>query len=185
MNRRDRMSKNRITTPIVISALLLSTACSGNTVKHSTDTLSLNNCAIQETIPGAKATGAFLTINKSDDSALSLVSAKAPTVTNHVEIHEMKMKDGTMVMQQIKEYPLKKGANIFKKGGYHIMLMDMKKSIKVGEKHKLALSFSDGTSKSCIATVKSVKELTPKGMKHMKHMKPMKPMKKDMKHMKS
>ncbi len=148
----------------ITGAALLLTACV-SAENQQNDGITLKNCAIQETIPGAKATGAFLTINKSDDSQLSLVSAKAPSVTSHVEIHEMVMKNGTMKMQQIKSYPLKKGHNVFKKGGFHIMLMDMQKPLKVGEKHELTLLFSDGSSKQCTASVKSVKELTPKGMK--------------------
>ncbi len=125
----------------------------------------LENCAIQETIPGAKATGAFLTIHKTGDEKLSLVAAQAPSVTEHVEIHEMVMEGGTMKMSQIQSYPLKPGANLFKKGGYHIMLMDMQKPLAVGENHDLTLQFSDGSSQTCRAEVKSVEALTPKGMK--------------------
>ncbi len=148
----------------ITGTALLLTACASADGPQN-DGITLSNCAIQETIPGAKATGAFLNVKKADDSTLSLVAAKAPSVTSHVEIHEMTMKDGSMKMQEIKEYPLQKGDNIFKKGGYHIMLMDMQKPLKVGEKHELTLSFSDGSSKSCTAVVKSVKSLTPKGMK--------------------
>ncbi len=145
----------------------------------------LVNCAIQQNIPGAKATGAFLTIKKQDDTPLSLSSAQLPSVTPHVEIHEMVMKDGTMRMSQIESYPLKKGDNVFQKGGYHIMLMEMEKPLTIGEKHKLTLTFSDGSSKSCEAEVKSVEALTPKKMKHMGNMKhDMKEMKHDMKDVK-
>lgn len=135
---------------------------------HDGNTVQLMHCAIQETIPGAKATGAFLTVHKGGNEALSLVGAKAPSITPHVEIHEMVMKNGTMRMSQIQQYPLKAGNNVFKKGGYHIMLMDLKKTLTVGEKHTLTLLFSDGSKQSCTADVKSVQALTPKGMK-MKH----------------
>lgn len=160
--------KNRLllTTGLLLAACVSDSAPSSSAVE-------LHHCAIQQTIPGAKATGAFLTIRKADDTPLSLVSAETPTVTNHVEIHEMIMANGKMKMNQIPEYPLSKGDNVFKKGSYHIMLMSMQKTLNVGEHHELILHFSDGSSKSCHAEVKSVEALTPKHMmgkmKHMHH----------------
>lgn len=130
--------------------------------------VSLENCAIQTTIPGAKATGAFLTINKAGAEALTLVSATAPSVTGHVEIHAMKMEKGRMMMKKMDGFELQQGANIFKKGGYHIMLMGLEKSLAVGEQHALTLQFSDGSSQTCQAQVKSVEALTPKSMGKMK-----------------
>ncbi|PIE45671.1 MAG: hypothetical protein CSA45_02100 [Gammaproteobacteria bacterium] len=153
---------------ILISALA-ATFCTVAETNCDTPAVVLENCAIQQTLPGSKATGAFLNIKKADDSDLALVSATAPTVTDHVEIHEMTLSDGKMKMSQISSYPLKKGDNIFKKGGYHIMLMDMKKELKIGEQHKLTLNFSDGSSATCTADVKSVEALTPKAMKSMHH----------------
>lgn len=165
--------KKSIKTPFkkiaILSGALLITACV-SAEKPSNEAITLSNCAIQETIPGAKATGAFLTVNKADDTPLSVVAAKAPNVTNHVEIHEMIMKDDKMIMNQIESYPLQKGDNIFKKGSYHIMLMDMQKKLTAGEQYDVTLVFSDGSEKICNATVKTVKALTPKHMKGMKKM---------------
>lgn len=156
--------KKMIKLSYLLGAAVALSACAG-TAGDTEPAVSLHHCAIQETLPGSKATGAFLNMKKSADSPLALVGAKAPTVTQHVEIHEMVMKDGTMKMQEIPNYPLQKGDNIFKKGGYHIMLMSLDKTLAVGEKHELILTFSDGSTQRCLADVKSVKELTPKGMK--------------------
>lgn len=152
----------------LLGSALLITACA-NAEKMGNEHIALNNCAIQETIPGAKATGAFLNIKKSDSSPLALVSAKAPDITDHVELHEMVMKDNKMVMSQIEKYPLQQGDNLFKKGSYHIMLMDMQKKLTAGESYHITLVFSDGSEKTCLASVKTVKELTPKHMKKMSH----------------
>ncbi len=157
--------KNVLQKTALLSAMLLTACVSTNNAGN--ESITLNNCTIQETIPGAKATGAFLTITKGNDSPLSLVAAKIPSITERVELHEMIMKNHKMMMNQIKEYPLQKGDNIFKKGGYHIMLLDINKVVKAGEKHDITLSFSDGSEKTCNALVKTVAELTPKGMKGM------------------
>lgn len=127
--------------------------------------VSVQHCAIQQSIPGAKATGAFLTIQKHGNAPLSLVAAEAPTVTDQVEIHEMIMNNGTMVMREMTEFPLAQGDNIFQKGGYHIMLMNLDKTLNVGETYPLTLQFSDDSRQTCQAVVKSVEELTPKHMK--------------------
>ncbi len=159
--------EKQLSATILLAGTLLLTGVSAENVDNKNITLS--HCAIQETIPGAKATGAFLTVTKADDAPLSLVAAKAPKVTDHVELHEMIMQDNKMTMSQIKEYPLQKGENIFKKGGYHIMLMDMQKKLTAGEQYEVTLVFSDGSEKTCAAEVKTVKALTPKHMQPMQH----------------
>lgn len=65
-------------------------------------------------------------------------------------------------MQQIKSYPLVEGENIFQKGGYHIMLMGVKNPVVAGEHYPLILNFSDGSSQSCRAVVKSVAAIKSK-----------------------
>lgn len=150
---------------LILSALL---ATAGIASAHES-AIHLKDCAIQKTLPGAKATGAFLTIEKHGNDALSLVSAAAPELTDHVEIHEMVMAEGSMKMQEIKAYALQAGDNVFKRGGYHIMLMNMEKTMQLGEQYPLHLTFSDGSTETCQATVKSVEMLTPKGMKHHHH----------------
>lgn len=161
------MKKQLKKTTLVCGALLMTACASAD--NPATATVALSDCAIQETIPGSKATGAFLTMTKSGDAPLALVSAKAPTVTEHVELHEMMMKDNKMIMSEINEFPLQTGDNLFKKGGYHIMLMSLEKTLKAGDHHDLTLTFSDGSTQTCHAEVKTVKALTPKGMKPMNH----------------
>jgi copper(I)-binding protein len=47
-----------------------------------------------------------------------------------------------------------KGEAILKPMGYHIMLIDLQKPIKEGEKINLELKFSDGESVQVVAPVK-------------------------------
>lgn len=156
--------KKSIVMMTLFSSVVLTNACTNNE-RPSNQNLTLSHCTIQETIPGAKATGAFLNIKKFDASPLALVAATAPDITKRVEIHEMLMKDNKMTMSQITSYSLQQGDNFFKKGGYHIMLMDMQKHLKAGESYPITLIFSDGSEKTCLAKVKTVRELTPQPMK--------------------
>ncbi len=159
------MMKKLLQTTALLGTVLMTGCVSTNNAGNKS--VELSHCAIQELIPGAQATGSFLTITKTDDKPLSIVAAKVPAITDHVELHEMVMKNNKMMMSQIKEYPLKKGDNIFKKGSYHVMLLDVAKPVKAGERYDVTLMFSDGSEKTCNALVKTVKELTPKHMKGM------------------
>jgi len=69
-------------------------------------------------------------------------------VAGIVEVHEMSMDKGIMRMRAADRVPLKAGQTIeLKSGGLHIMMMDLKKQIKAGERVPLTLSFeaTDGT----------------------------------------
>ncbi|MBS9778523.1 MAG: copper chaperone PCu(A)C [Gammaproteobacteria bacterium] len=163
-----------------VSLILLSSAlaaCAGTDSQSVNNTVEVKDCVIQERIPGSKATGAFMNMYKTGTDKISLIGAKIPSITPHVEIHKMTMNNGAMKMQQIKEFPLEKGKNVFAKGGFHVMLMNLEKAVNVGEQHEITLLFNDGSNQKCTATVKSVESLMPKNKKHMKHMKDMKDMK--------
>ena len=114
--------------------------------------LQVSNCLIQEVIPGKQMTGAFFDIeNKGKD---------ADKITSHVELHEMIHKDGKMEMSQIQEYDVTPGLHHFKKGGYHVMLMqiDKKNFPKVGESYPLEFKLGNGETLKCDAKTITVKE---------------------------
>ncbi len=133
-----------------------SIALSANTFAQVT----VSDCIIQETIPGAKVTGAFMNMNfEKQDKDVALISASIPSITKKIEIHEMIMANGSMKMSEIKSFPLAEGKNEFRKGGYHVMLMDIENNPKVGETHKITLNFDNAESVSCDAVVKTPEEL--------------------------
>ncbi len=61
---------------------------------------------VRGTVPGQKATGAFMQITSPTDAAL--VAAASP-VAKTVEIHEMKMDGGMMRMRAVQQIPLPAG----------------------------------------------------------------------------
>ena len=76
------------------------------------------------TVPGQKATGAFMTLTAKSPSKLVAVSSPAAGVT---EIHEMKMDKDVMRMSAVPALDLPAGKSVeLKPGGYHVMLMDLK-----------------------------------------------------------
>lgn len=97
---------------------------------------------VRATVPGQKATGAFMKITAKDSA--KLVSAASPSA-GVVEIHEMKMEKDIMKMA-----PLANGLDLpagktveLKPGGYHVMLMDLKAPLAADSTVPVTLTFKD------------------------------------------
>ena len=92
---------------------------------------------VRATVPGQKATGAFMTLTA--DSPLSLVEVRSP-VAGVVELHEMKMEDGVMRMRAISSLNLPAGTGVpLSPGGHHVMLIDIKSELNPGQTVPLTL----------------------------------------------
>mgnify|MGYP000845721325 FL=1 len=138
---------------LILGALISSAAMAAGDV-------SVSNCLIQEVIPGKQMTGAFFDIENKGKEDVKLTGAAADKITSHVELHEMIHKDGKMEMSQIQEYDVTPGLHHFKKGGYHVMLMqiDKKNFPKVGESYPLEFKLGNGETLKCDAKTITVKE---------------------------
>ena len=90
---------------------------------------------------------------------VNLKGAEVPDISQRVELHNMVMKNGVMEMGPLKDLTLNDGERVFKKGGDHVMLFDVKQKPAIGSKHTLTVFFDDGTQASCEALVKSVKDV--------------------------
>jgi copper(I)-binding protein len=92
---------------------------------------------VRATVPQQKATGAFMQL-KSDVDA-RLVSVSSPTA-GVVEVHEMAVVDNLMTMRRLAGLELPAGRAVeLKPGGYHIMLIGLKRQVKEGEQVPLTL----------------------------------------------
>src|SRR5690606_3909307 len=73
------------------------------------------------------------------DADVRLVAAESP-VAGVVEIHEMSMQSDVMKMSPISGLDLPAGQDVeLKPGGYHVMLMDLRQQVKVGDEVPLRL----------------------------------------------
>jgi periplasmic copper chaperone A len=87
---------------------------------------------IRATVAQQMGTGMFAQITSLQGG--TLVSASSP-VASMVEIHEMAMQGDVMTMRELgKGLPLPAGKTVaLKAGGYHLMMMGLKKQLKSGE----------------------------------------------------
>ena len=96
---------------------------------------------VRGTVPQQKATGAFMQIVSAQGG--KLVQASSP-IAGVVEIHEMVMDNNVMKMRAIPGLDLPAGRAVeLKPGGYHVMLMDLKRELKAGEQVPITLVVED------------------------------------------
>jgi copper(I)-binding protein len=107
--------------------------------------VSVEDAWVRGTVPGQKATGAFMQITSGSDT--SLVAVTSP-VAKVVEIHTMSHEGGMMKMRAVDAIPVPAGKRVeLSPGGYHVMLMDLGQPLKEGDKVRLTLTFADKAGK--------------------------------------
>jgi copper(I)-binding protein len=91
-------------------------------------------------------TAAFGVLVNDTDADINVVSAESPA--SPMELHEMTMKDGKMVMQPKRGgFVIKaKGTHELSPGGDHLMLMKPAAEIAAGDEVSFTLKLADGTT---------------------------------------
>ncbi len=103
--------------------------------------------------PGVKNTAAYFTIKNLTKSDVQLVAVDSP-VAGSTMIHKTTENDGKLGMEHQDSVTIKAGKRVkFKPRGLHIMLMDLKKHLTIGEQVPLTLRFSDGSERTVKANV--------------------------------
>ena len=121
----------------------------------------------RSTVPGQMGTGAFMTIVAKDGG--KLVGAASP-VAGVVELHEMAMDNNVMKMRAIPGLDLPAGREVqLKPGGYHVMLLDLKRTLKAGEKVQIELRLETRDGKRVTQPVEVEVRSSPPGADAHKH----------------
>ncbi|MGF6226774.1 copper(I)-binding protein [Inquilinus ginsengisoli] len=94
------------------------------------------------TPPAAKVGGGYAEIRNDGSEPDRLVSVTAE-VASRVEIHEMGVKDGIMTMRPVEGgVPVPaNGSAALAPGGYHLMLLELKRPLKAGESFAGTMTF--------------------------------------------
>src|SRR5205085_3638701 len=121
-------------------AILLATSLRADEVKAGD--LVITQAWSRATPGGAKIGGGYLTIENKGSQPDRLIGGSAD-VADRVQLHEMAVSNGVMTMR-----PLEKGLVIapgktvkLAPGGYHLMLVDLKRPLKQGDKLPVTLEF--------------------------------------------
>ncbi len=91
---------------------------------------------------GAKTGAVYMTLDNKTSSADRLTGASSD-VADKLQIHEMKVVNGTMQMRQLADgLPIPASGSVaLKPGSYHVMLIGLKKPLTPGETFPLTLTF--------------------------------------------
>ena len=118
---------------------LLMAICLGWAAASPAQTVQVSNPWIRGTVQGQKATGAFMDITSKTPARL--VGASSP-VAGMVQIHHMTMEGGIMKMSPVSGVDLPANQTVkLGPGGYHVMMMDLKQTLKAGDHVPLKLTF--------------------------------------------
>jgi copper(I)-binding protein/putative intracellular protease/amidase/DNA-directed RNA polymerase subunit RPC12/RpoP len=105
--------------------------------------------------PSQQATAAFFVIENHGPKEVALISAKAELAAA-TELHQMETVNDVMRMRKVYLIPVAAGdsTSLDSKTGYHVMLINLSKQIKEGEKIQLTLQFSNSAQKTITVPVK-------------------------------
>jgi periplasmic copper chaperone A len=108
---------------------------------------------VRTAVEGQSGTGGFMKLTA--PANMKLIAVASP-VAKIGEVHEMKMEGSVMKMMEVKgglELPAGKAVEL-KPGGYHIMLLDLKQSLKVDTQVPVTLTFANAKGEQSKVEVK-------------------------------
>lgn len=111
--------------------------------EYALKSLKIDHPFARATPPGAKTGGVFVTVENTGSQSDRLISVSSP-VAGVADLHEMKVDAGVMRMRGVAALEVKPGETLeLKPGGYHVMLSELRKPLKVGDKFPLTLKFEN------------------------------------------
>ena len=113
---------------------------------------------VRGTVESQMATGAFMRLTAATDARL--LGARSP-VAGIVELHEMALENNVMRMREISRLDLPAGRTVeLRPGGYHVMLLDLKRTLKPGEEVPITLEIEQGGKRMSVQVKAIVRPLT-------------------------
>lgn len=108
-------------------------------------TIDVQGAWARATVDGQTATGVYMTLLAPEGAALVGAASAAAGVA---QIHKMTMEGSVMNMQAIERLALPAGQAVeLKPGGYHLMLMDLKQTLKASTTVDVTLHFETADGK--------------------------------------
>ncbi|HTS20563.1 MAG TPA: copper chaperone PCu(A)C [Casimicrobiaceae bacterium] len=117
-------------------------ATAGTPQRYDFGTLLIEQPVARATPPGARTGVVYFVVENVSKNADRLVRASSP-VAAHVVLHQMAVVDGMMRMRAVPSVEVLPGARLelSPDNGYHLMLLDLKQPLKLGEEFPLMLTF--------------------------------------------
>jgi copper(I)-binding protein len=129
-------------TIMAAAALALFAANAAQAQEYHSKDLTISNAWARPAGEG-QYSAIYLTIKNAGQEADTFLSAESP-VAEKTQVHETRNEDGIMKMRPVKDgIEIKPGSSLeFKPGGYHIMLLDLKKALVEGATAPLTITLA-------------------------------------------
>lgn len=107
-------------------------------------------------LPGSGPMAGYFTLSNASDQPVSIVAASSPAF-ERITLHETVERGGETSMQSVEGgvTVAASGSVTFRPGGYHLMLMQRQRAIKMGDRIEITLRFGDNRSLTAPFLVKA------------------------------
>ncbi len=131
-----------LATSAFVTALLLFAPIPVSAHDYTVGSMHIEHPWSRETPKGAKVAGGYFVIENKGTTPDRLIGGSAE-IAGRLQIHEMKTENGVMKMRELeKGIEIAPGKSVkFAPSGYHVMLLDLKKTPKEGESFMGTLVF--------------------------------------------
>jgi len=148
---------------ILAVALLLIVVGAATAHEFSSKDITVSHPWARATPGGVTVGGAYFEVKAAPGPGDRLIGARS-AVAGSMEVHSHSIENGVAKMRRVDGLPIKGGESVvLKPGGYHVMLLDLKKPLKEGDLLKFTLSFEKAGDIEVEATVEPIGAKGPHG----------------------
>jgi len=131
----------------------------GSTLAQA-DALQIREGYVRELPPGQSTSAAYMDVVNSSNRPVAIIAAVSD-VSQSAEVHQHKHTNGGMSMEHVRRLVVPARDHVlFEPGGYHLMLINLKRTLKAGD--NVIVTLLDEEGKSYTARVPVVKMLGAK-----------------------
>lgn len=136
---------------LVLSGLLFSLSANAKSCTH--EDIVISDVFIKPVMKGKNSTAGYATLHSICSTDMELIGVEVP-FKSVVELHDMKHEDGVMKMNKVDSIKIEPNKTVeLKKGGMHIMFMDIKDDLLEKSQMKVKFKFKGNISREVLATV--------------------------------
>jgi copper(I)-binding protein len=123
---------------------------------NAADQVAVDGAYVRAVPPGQPNSAAFMTLRNAGEADHAVVAA-ASQAAKVVELHTHTMVNGMMQMRRIPRIDVAATSSTeLRPGGLHIMLINLRRPLRVGDTVSLTLKFADGSEKQVEAPVRTI-----------------------------
>jgi copper(I)-binding protein len=132
------MTTNVLASNITDNTVTTETVAS--TAQEQQAQLTVTSAVARPAMEGSKHSAAYITLHNHSDKDITITSATSMNIANRVELHTVTDTNGVKKMVKVDKLVIPAGGDlVMQKGGIHIMLMNLKKLINIGDKFDIEL----------------------------------------------